>query len=495
MPAQPRQTVPCSDRADATSLPVADDGALRLLDLVDRVLWIYDFDRNRMHWANSAGLQFWHAADASALRGRDFSPAALGTIDRLANLRAAIECGETRREQWTFYPKNQPASRDCRLSGVQLPDHRVAVLVDAGNPDHEKVDNSPELRAIEAIRQTPLMISLVTESGQWLMHNPAAERLANALGMVNLPGLDNFLAMFANHAEASQLRRSALEAGSADATLRLAGPTFLVHDVSLRRLTDPATGRISLIMTQQDVTRAYRMERRLHKSLARERAIAEMQRQFLSVTSHDFRTPLAVIDGAARRIGKLAEPGSPIAERSETIRETTRAMVAAVDRTLGWASIAEGRVDFRPERMALRPLVERALLNQRALNPARPFVVELADAATLMLDAGLVERVLDNLLSNAIKYSQPDQPIEIRCFERGGEILLTVADHGIGIPSQDLSRLFTRFFRSANAKGIKGSGVGLHAARFYMELHGGRISVKSREGQGTTFTIAFPVPA
>ncbi len=495
MPVQPRQTEPRSDKVSAATLPVADASSLKLLEMVDRVLWIYDFDRNRMLWANSAGLQFWHAADVSALRGRDFSPAALGTVDRLANLRAAMANGETRCEQWTFYPQEQPASRDCRLSGVYLPDHRVGVLVDAGNADHAKIDHSPELRAIEAIRQTPLMISLVTESGQWLMHNPAAERLANALGIVNLPGLDNFLAMFANHAEASRLRRSALEAGSADATLRLAGPTFRVHEVSLRRLTDPATGRISLIMTQQDVTRAYRMERRLHKSLARERAIAEMQRQFLSVTSHDFRTPLAVIDGAARRIAKLAEPDSPVAERAATIRETTRAMAAAVDRTLGWTSIAEGRVDFQPERMVLRPLVERALLNQRALNPARPFVIELADTASLMLDAGLVERVLDNLLSNAIKYSPPDQPIEIRSFERGGEILVTVADHGIGIPSEDLSRLFARFFRSTNAKGIKGSGVGLHAARFYMELHGGRISVKSREGQGTTFTLAFPLPA
>lgn len=495
MSSQRRQISSSSEEGSAATLPVADEASLRLLELVDRVLWIYDFDGNRMHWANGAGLQFWNAADADALRTRDFSPAALGTADRLANLRSAMASGEIRREQWTFYPLDHPASRDCRLSGVLLPDQRVAVLVDAGNADHERIDHSPELRAIEAIRQTPLMISLVTDNGQWLMHNPAAESLTNALGLVNLPGLDNFLAMFANHGEASRLRQCALEAGSAEATLRLAGQAFIVHEVSLRRLTDPATGRISLIMTQQDVTRAYRMERRLHKSLARERAIAEMQRQFLSVTSHDFRTPLAVIDGAARRIGKLAEPGSVIAERAEAIRETTRAMVAAVDRTLGWTSIADGRVDFRPERMALRPLVERALLNQRALNPARPFVIELADTATLMLDAGLMERVLDNLLSNAIKYSPPDQPIEIRCFERGGEVLVTVADHGIGIPSEDLSRLFARFFRSANAKGIKGSGVGLHAARFYMELHGGRIGVKSREGQGTTFTLALPIPS
>lgn len=268
-----------------------------------------------------------------------------------------------------------------------------------------------------------------------------------------------------------------------------------MHEVTLRRLTDPVTGRLSLMVSQADVTRAYRAERRLHKALARERTIAETQRQFLSVTSHDFRTPLSVIDGSARRIARLAEPGSVIAERAETIRDTARRMTEAVDRTLGWASIEDGRVDFQPERANIRPMVERALLAQRSVHPHRPFVAELDDVPDLMLDQVLVLRVLDNLIGNAIKYSPEEQPVRVRCFARNGEVMVSVTDEGIGIPSDELSKLFNRFFRSSNARRFKGSGVGLHAARFYMELHGGRISVKTTEGKGSTFTLAFPVPA
>lgn len=484
---------PTKAGANVGNLPPGFGDGLALLALIDQPAWIYDFDRARMEWANPAALRFWQANSLDDLRDRDFNPTSLGTAERLANLKRSLAGGETRTESWTFFPQGRPFRRDCRLSGVRLADDRMAMLVEATGDPGQIGDLTYELRAIEAVRQSPLMISMVAGSGQWLMHNPAAEALVHTLGVTNLPGLDNFAALFADRDAAIALRATALDQGSARATMRMAGRAFRMHEIGLSRLIDPVSGRLSLMLSQQDVTRAFRMERRLQKALARERAVAETQRQFLSVTSHDFRTPLTVIDGAARRIERLADPGSPVFERAKVIRETARRMTEAVDRTLGWASIADGRVDFHPERTSLRPLVERAIISQRAVHPSRPFVAELAEISQVMVDAGLVVRVLDNLLSNAIKYSPSDAPIEVRCFERNGEVFVSVTDHGIGIPATDLSRLFSRFFRSSNARKIKGSGVGLHAARFYMELHGGRIGVKTTEGKGSTFTIAFPV--
>lgn len=478
----------------AVNLPPGHGDALRLLALIDRATWIYDFDNARMVWANEAGLRFWQAESIEALRARDLSPTAPGTAEHLENLRHALARGEVRAERWTFYPQGQPFQRDCRLHGVALEDGRMALLVDAADAPVQAGGNPFEARAIEAVRQSPLMISLLSEGGQWLMHNPAAEAMINRLHGTNLPGLDNFAPLFAHPDEAVALRTRAIEHGSAEGTLRMAGSAFRMHEVTLRRLNDPVTGRLSLMISQADVTRAYRAERRLHKALARERAIAETQRQFLSVTSHDFRTPLSVIDCSARRIARLAEPGSTIAERAETIRDTARRMTEAVDRTLGWASIEEGRVDFQPERTNIRPIVERALLGQRAVHPHRPLIIELDEVPDLVLDKVLVLRVLDNLIGNAIKYSPEEQPVRVRCFARNGEVMVSVTDEGIGVPSGEISRLFTRFFRSSNARRFKGSGVGLHAARFYMELHGGRIAVKTAEGKGSTFTLAFPVP-
>lgn len=482
---------------DGAPLPLGYGEGLALLALFDRALWIYDFEQTAIVWANGAALAFWQADSVAELAGRDFSPVGPGTAERLDNLRRLLSAGETRLENWTYFPGGKPCQRECRISGVRLEDGRAAMLVDAGR-DADPVgwanaDFTYELRAIAAVRQSPLMISLATEQGQWLMHNPAAETLINRLEVGNLPGFDNFAAIFSDASEAATLRAKALHKGSAHGTVRMAGKTLRMHQITLRPLTDPVTGRLSLMLSQQDVTRAHRLERRLQKALVREKAVVETQRLFLSVTSHDFRTPLTIIDGAARRIGRMAGSDSAIAERANAIRATARRMAQAVDRTLGWSSIAEGKVAFHPELLDIGLMVEKAVSSQRVLHPDRAFVMELGDVPPLMLDAGLVERSLDNLLSNAVKYSPPGASVDVHCTRRGKRIDLSVSDHGIGVPAADMRRLFTRFFRSANTKGTKGTGIGLSAVKFYMSLHGGKVSVRSVEGEGSTFTLSFPI--
>ena len=483
--------------ASAAPLPHGYGDGLALLALFDRALWIYDFEKMTIVWANSAALAFWRAGSMAELAARDFSPVGPGTAERLDTLRFFLNAGETRIENWTYFPAGEPRQRECRISGVRLEDGRTAMLVDAGM-DTDPVgwanaDFTYELRAIAAVRQSPLMISLATEQGQWLMHNPAAEALIQRLELGNLPGFDNFAALFADPQEAGSLRAKALQKGSAHGILRMAGHRLRMHHITLRRLTDPVTGRLSLMMSQQDVTRAHRLERRLQKALVREKAMVETQRLFLSVTSHDFRTPLTIIDGAARRIGRMAGSDSAIAERADAIRATAKRMAQAVERTLGWSSIAEGKVAFQPELLDIGPLLEKAVASQRALHPDRAFVIELGDVPPLMLDAGLVERSLDNLLSNAVKYSPQGASVDLRCIRRGKRVELSVTDHGIGVPAADMRRLFTRFFRSANTKGTKGTGIGLNAVKFYMGLHGGKVAVRSVEGEGSTFTLGFPV--
>ena len=111
-----------------------------------------------------------------------------------------------------------------------------------------------------------------------------------------------------------------------------------------------------------------------------------------------------------------------------------------------------------------------------------------------MIDPAIVEQVLENILSNAIKYSPEDEPIQIDGRLQAQAIVVAITDHGIGVPADDMPKLFVRFFRSSNARGVKGTGVGLHAVRFFMDLHGGKVSLKSREGKGSTVTLTFPLP-
>lgn len=482
-------------------LPCCDGNALALLARIDRPVWIYDFDAHRIVWANAGALRFWQAGDLAELQGRDFVPTALGTADRLANLRHALAEGGSVRERWTFYPNGQPSQRECRMSVVRLDDGqrdtgRLALMVEAGDEPIEAPDaQAYERRAIEAVRQSPLMISLVTDSGHWLMHNPAAEALMNRLGAPNIPHFDNFVALFAEPEQAATIRAAALEAGAAGATLRMAGEGFRMHEVMLRRLADPVTGRISLMMSQQDVTRAYRLERRLQKALAREKGIAETQRQFLLMTSHDFRTPLSIIDAAARRIGKLVPDNEGVADRVRVVREAVHRMSEAVDNTLATASIAEGKVTFLPRTGDIGPLIARCIANQQTLHPARRIEAEIGVLPQVSFDPALSEQVIENLLTNAIKYSPPQGLIRVRASAERGWLKIAVKDQGIGIPADDVPRLFARFFRSRNAQGVKGTGLGLHAVRYFMGLHGGTVDVDSMEGRGSTFTLAFPLSA
>lgn len=482
------------DDFEWANLPPYDPPSAALLAQVDQAIWVYDFARHRILWANAAALQVWKAQSLAELAARDLTPNSAGTRQRLDNLHSTLAHGGSCTERWTLYPKGEPHHLTCRFTGLRLGDGALGMMAQALPQAEGSLANSYELRAIEAVRQTPLKISMATTTGHWLMHNPAAEALLRALELHNIPGMDNFLALFADPQKAAALRAQALAQGSATQTLRLTGKDFRMHEVTVRRLTDPVSGHMSLMLSQMDVTHAFRLERQLQKALKREKQVVETQRQFLMLTSHEFRTPLAIIDNAARRIGRLALGQDQITERIDSIRRAVRRMTKAVDNSLSSARIASGKFAFAPVRCDLRPILEQALASQRAVHPERSFVVDLPHLSQLMLDPALTEQIFENLLSNAIKYSPDGGPITARARLRSNAVVVAIGDCGIGIPSADMPKLFSRFFRSHNARGIKGTGVGLHAVRFFMELHGGQVDVASTEGQGTTVTLTFPLP-
>ena len=108
-------------------------------------------------------------------------------------------------------------------------------------------------------------------------------------------------------------------------------------------------------------------------------------------------------------------------------------------------------------------------------------------------DAKKLEQIFTNLLSNAVKYA-PDNPrIEVRLAKLDGQAVVSVCDRGLGIPVDDIPRLFQRYFRARTATGIAGTGIGLNLAKRFVELHGGTIEVESVEGEGTTFTVRLPI--
>jgi signal transduction histidine kinase len=238
----------------------------------------------------------------------------------------------------------------------------------------------------------------------------------------------------------------------------------------------------------------------LEESLANERRVTDQQRNFVTLTSHEFRTPLTVIDAQAQRLIKLKDRHNPVdlLHRTTRIRSAVTRLTAIMDGLLGASQLIDGMAAFHPSEFDPASLLHEVCQLHRETTQTAHLTEDLGDLPKVMHgDLKLLFALFSNLLSNAIKYSAAGSPVHVSAAtERDGEqLLVTVSDRGIGIPERDRARLFERYFRGTNVSGIAGSGVGLHLVAMVLEQHGGTIEVESREGAGSSFRVRLPVRA
>jgi two-component system, OmpR family, sensor kinase len=236
----------------------------------------------------------------------------------------------------------------------------------------------------------------------------------------------------------------------------------------------------------------------LEEQLAQEQRLALLQRNFVSMASHEFRTPLTVIDGHARRLVKTkdAVTAEEIGERGGKIRAAVLRLTHLIDNLLNSARLIDGGAEpyFHPAEMNLAAALREVCLLHREMTPGAQISERFAAAPIPMVgDAKLLFQVFSNLLSNAVKYSPHGGSIEVEATAAAGEVVVTIADRGIGVPAADLERLFERYHRGSNVSGIVGTGVGLYLVKMAVELHAGSVTVESKEGDGSRFTIRLPL--
>jgi signal transduction histidine kinase len=242
-----------------------------------------------------------------------------------------------------------------------------------------------------------------------------------------------------------------------------------------------------------DVTARRRAEEEIRASLARQEELNKLRSQFVAVTSHEFRTPLATILSSAEILERYAErlPAGEKTELFASIARSVERMTRMIERVLFIGRTDAELLDFSPREIDLAALCrEVAAEVQQEWPAALPVALELPSALSGNYDDKLLRHVLGNLLANAIKYS-PGAALPVRLAARvnGAGAEIVVEDHGIGIPPADLPHLFEPFQRGANVGSIPGTGLGLSIVRRAVELHGGRIEVDSAPGRGTRFTI------
>jgi PAS domain S-box-containing protein len=246
-----------------------------------------------------------------------------------------------------------------------------------------------------------------------------------------------------------------------------------------------------------DITNRKQAEIEMLKALAREKELSQLKSNFVSMVSHEFRTPLGIIQSSAELLHDFFQE-MPFEERDaqlESITRNTRRMAGMMEEILVLSRLEAGKLDFRPSRLDLAAVCRRIADEVlSATNRRCPIGLHLpADIGQAQADEGLLGHIFTNLLTNAVKYSEPDSVVRLEVQQHGVNAHFIISDQGIGIPEEDQPRLFTAFHRGANVGNRSGTGLGLLLVRRCVQLHRGHLQIQSELGKGTVVTVTLPV--
>ncbi len=238
-------------------------------------------------------------------------------------------------------------------------------------------------------------------------------------------------------------------------------------------------------------------EKALRKAFEKEKELNRLKSRFVSMASHEFRTPLSTILSSA----DLIEAYEKLEQQDKRIRHTNRIKSAVSNLTgilndfLSLSKLEEGKINSKPVQFNLADFCREILEDLDGLLKADQKInhLDAPEDIDIIVDKKMLKNILYNLLSNAIKYSDPGQSIDCSVVFEDRNLRIRIRDYGIGIPEEEQQHLFTRFFRAHNVENIQGTGLGLNIVKRYLDLLNGRIAFESKEGKGTTFTVAIPV--
>jgi signal transduction histidine kinase len=240
-----------------------------------------------------------------------------------------------------------------------------------------------------------------------------------------------------------------------------------------------------------------RAEAEIRRALELERELGELKTNFVSMVSHEFRTPLEVIVSSTDILDRYLDrlPAPERAEHLGAIQDSVKRMSGMMEDVLLLGRFESERQQFRPDDLHLTACCRRLVDEMRSATGDRcPIQFSLVDDVPLArADESLLRHILTNLLSNAVKYSPAGSPVRLSLARDGADAVFCIEDNGLGIPAADQTHLFEAFHRGRNAGQISGTGLGLVIVKRSVELHGGRIEFTSAEGKGTQFTVRLPV--
>ena len=259
----------------------------------------------------------------------------------------------------------------------------------------------------------------------------------------------------------------------------------------------------AVVATLRDISERLKAEEAEHTAeflktqLEHEKELNELKSRFVSMVSHEYRTPLSTIMTSSEL---LLHYGSRMEEDQKArhfaqIQQSVRNMIALMNEVLTIEKLNIGQLQFEPRELNLMSLCGE-IMDEIIFNSEGKASIEvnvIGEPVAVTMDSSLLRQIFVNLLSNAVKYSPDGSAVDFTLEWGAKQVVLTVSDHGIGIPDEDQKRLFEPFHRARNVSEISGTGLGLSIAKRAVELHGGTIGFQSEVGVGTTFVVMLPV--
>ena len=251
---------------------------------------------------------------------------------------------------------------------------------------------------------------------------------------------------------------------------------------------------LRLELANQNLTTS---EQNLKTALIKEKELSEIKSQFVTLATHEFKTPLTTILNSIFLLENGNSENQPEVKKEniERIRRAIKNLLDIINDFLYLNRLEEGKAHTECVTVHLDKLLEEIIDEVNLVkHPKQKIIVKnTAQVGYCLLDATIFKNILLNLFTNAFKFSPPDGTVTLTVSDKKNILKLEVMDEGIGIPKEEIHHVFSRFFRAKNVKGIEGTGLGLSITKKYVELLKGEINLKSAINKGTTFTVKIPI--
>ncbi|HVZ57929.1 MAG TPA: PAS domain S-box protein [Chitinophagaceae bacterium] len=266
----------------------------------------------------------------------------------------------------------------------------------------------------------------------------------------------------------------------------------------IRRLNTQLEAKVEdrTLILKEALQKLEHSQRELSEALDKERELNEIKSRFVSMASHEFRTPLSTVLSSASLLARYKNSEDQVHrdKHIEKIKNSVKHLNDILNDFLSVGKLDEGKVDVQPVSFDLKEFISESIEEMKGLlKKGQHIELSYRGVPEVFTDKKLVKNILINLITNASKFSEEGKPITVACDVTDEEAHIAIIDRGIGISKEDQEHLFSSFYRGANAVNIQGTGLGLHIVKRYLDLLGGEVTLQSSLNEGTSVHVTIPI--